>query len=56
LRLQDNVIFWIVPRFLMVSYKLMFGILVFKPRRKDLYFPINVVDIFVGTEYYVPRP
>ena len=56
LRMQNNVIFWIVPRFLMVSFKLMFAILVYKPRKKDLYFPIDVMDVFIGTEYYYPRP
>jgi len=58
LRLQYDIIFWVIPRFLMVNYKLMFGLLLFKPRKKDIdiFFPIDILDVYIGTEYYTPRP
>jgi ribosomal protein S4 len=55
LRLKNDVIFFNVPRFLMVSYRLMFALFLYKPRKKDLYFPTEAIDVYLGTEYYRPR-
>jgi len=55
LRAKYDVIFFNIPIFIIVSFRLMFAIMVYKPRKRDLYFPTETIDVYLGTEYYKPR-
>jgi len=55
LRLKKRIIKYHPPKFLYVSYSFMFALFMSKPRLKQLKFPSRYIDVFVGTEYYLPR-
>jgi len=51
-RFSRGMLFFNVPRFLFVSFKFMFGLLIGEPKRKDLAFPQKTMDIYRGADVY----
>lgn len=51
-RLRDMSFFFNIPRYMIISYKLMFGFIYQEPKRRDLSYPIAAVDIYRCADVY----
>jgi len=56
LRFKKRVVFLHVPSYMIINYNLLTAIIWRAPRKEDIYFFLNVIDIFLGAEYYYPSP
>lgn len=53
LRLDNNIIFYRLPKYLFANYNFLFIFFWRQPKIKDLIFPITL-DVLAGAEYYYP--
>lgn len=51
-RFTRRLMYFNVPRYLFVSYKLLFAFVFKEPKRVDLAFPIKAVDVYRSADYY----
>lgn len=51
-RFARGSLYFTIPRYMFISYKLMFGFVYREPKRRDLAFPIKAIDIFRSAEFY----
>ena len=51
-RIENNIYFFGKPRYLFISYRLMFSFVFKEPKRKDLVFPIKAIDVYRSADYY----
>lgn len=51
-RFSRGMLYFNVPRFLYVSYKLMFGLVFDEPRKIDLAYPQKFIDVYRGADIY----
>jgi ribosomal protein S4 len=56
LRFQYDIVFFRIPIYLITNYKFLFSIFWSQPRLKNVYFPVDQIDVFIGSEYYQPQP
>ncbi len=50
-RIDEGVIFFGKPRYMYISYKLMFGFVFKEPKKNDLVFPIKAIDVYRSADY-----
>ena len=51
-RFAKRALYFNIPRYMFVSYKLMFGFVYKEPRKADLAFPLNVIDVYRSADFY----
>jgi ribosomal protein S4 len=51
-RFKRKGLYFNTPRYMFVSYKLMFGFVHKEPRRQDLAFPLKVIDVYRSADFY----
>lgn len=51
-RFARKKLYFNIPRYMFVSYKLMFGLVYKEPRRCDLAFPLKVIDVYRSSDLY----
>lgn len=50
-RFKRKLMYFNIPRYLVINYKLLFAFVFKEPKRKDIKFPIKIIDIYRGADY-----
>lgn len=51
-RVNEDLLFFGKPRYMFISYRLMFGFVFKEPKKVDLKFPNKAIDVYRSADYY----